>query len=255
MTSRILPSLLDHAARESGFDLPDGLADGWASYASTQAPLRIWLRAEEDGNATVALSMAAVSDRLAEDNLGVSASCELPVGASAVRRVRDRLALHRLLRRAFQWSIAPVAASPWGPTSEFLALPRTTEAERLVVQRVGQQLFRERLIDHWGGRCAVTGVAVPELLRASHIKPWAACASDEERLDLFNGLLLAANLDAVFDQGFVTFDDEGRVVFSSALLEDAARALAISPTMRLRAIDDRHRAYLVCHRRDIFRGL
>ena len=254
MAASIPSSLLEHAAVESGFDLAEGVADGWTSHASTHAPLRVWLRADEDGGATVALSMADVSERLAEDKLGASASCDLPRGAAAARRVADRLALHRLLRRACQRSNAPIASAPWGPASEFLALPRTTEAERLVVQRVGQQFFRERLMDHWGGRCAVTGVAVPELLRASHIKPWAACESDEERLDLFNGLLLAANLDAVFDQGFVTFDDEGRVVFSSALLEDAARALAISPAMRLRAIENRHRAYLVWHRRDVFRG-
>lgn len=255
MAASIPSSLLEHAAVESGFDLAEGVADGWTGHASTHAPLRVWLRADEDGGATAALSMIDVSGRLAEEEFGTSASVDLPPGAAAARRVSDRLALHRLLRRAFQLSNAPIASAPWGPAADFVALPRTTEAERLVVQRVGQQLFRERLMDQWGARCAVTGVAVQELLRASHIKPWASCESDEERLDPFNGLLLAANLDAVFDQGFVTFDDEGRVVLSSALLEDAARALAISPTMRLRAIEDRHRAYLVWHRRDVFRGL
>lgn len=62
-------------------------------------------------------------------------------------------------------------------------MPATTEAERLVVQRVGQNLFRQALLDFWHGQCAVTGLAVPELLRASHIKPWAQCATDNERLE------------------------------------------------------------------------
>lgn len=90
-------------------------------------------------------------------------------------------------------------------------LPRSTEAERVVVQRVGQNLFRSALLDYWQGRCCVTGLAVPELLRASHIKPWAACESDNERLDVFNGLLLAPHLDALFDGGWVSFADNGKL--------------------------------------------
>ena len=50
---------------------------------------------------------------------------------------------------------------------------RTTEAERLVVQRIGQNIFRAALMDYWGGRCPITGITDPELLRASHIVPWA----------------------------------------------------------------------------------
>lgn len=76
-------------------------------------------------------------------------------------------------------------------------LPKT--AERMVVQRIGQNLFREAPIDYWQGCCAVTGLDVLQLLRASHIKPWAVCASDEERLDVFNGLLLAPTLTRLFD--------------------------------------------------------
>jgi len=60
------------------------------------------------------------------------------------------------------------------------------------------------LLDLWEGRCAVTGLAVPELLRASHIKPWADCETDAERLDVYNGFLLAPHLDAAFDLGFIT---------------------------------------------------
>jgi putative restriction endonuclease len=47
-------------------------------------------------------------------------------------------------------------------------------------------------VDYWGGRCPISGVDQPELLRASHIKPWADCSTDAERLDVFNGVLLAA---------------------------------------------------------------
>jgi len=55
------------------------------------------------------------------------------------------------------------------------------------------------------------------LLRASHIKPWAACEADAERLDVFNGLLLAPHLDAAFDAGFFTIADDGTALVSEAL--------------------------------------
>ena len=47
-----------------------------------------------------------------------------------------------------------------------------TEVERLMRQRVGQQKFRAAMLDYWGGACAVTGLALSEVLRASHAKPW-----------------------------------------------------------------------------------
>lgn len=62
--------------------------------------------------------------------------------------------------------------------------PKSTEVERLVVQRVGQRIFRDSLISYWQGRCAATGLDVTPLLRASHIKPWAECENDSERLDV-----------------------------------------------------------------------
>ncbi|TIU99337.1 MAG: HNH endonuclease, partial [Mesorhizobium sp.] len=93
-------------------------------------------------------------------------------------------------------------------------LPRTTEAERLVVQRVGQDIFRKALLEYWQGRCPLTGITEPVLLRASHIVPWAECKSDAQRLDVHNGLLLSALWDAAFDGGLVSFSDNGTPLFS-----------------------------------------
>jgi len=130
-----------------------------------------------------------------------------------------------------------------------------TEREALVRQRVGQSLFRDALLDLWDGKCAVSGLDVPELLRASHAKPWAECASDAERLDPFNGLLLAPHLDALFDRGYVTFDKRGKAIWSAAMPEEACAALGLAgPTFVLRWIDPRHVSYLDYHRAHIFRG-
>ena len=75
-------------------------------------------------------------------------------------------------------------------TDELAQLPNAiigTEVERMVRQRVGQKKFRDAMLDYWGDACAVTGVQITELLRASHALPWAECKSDAERLDVFNG--------------------------------------------------------------------
>ena len=134
------------------------------------------------------------------------------------------------------------------------ALPKSTEAERLVVQRVGQNLFRAALLDYWQGRCCVTGLAVPELLRASHIKPWARCGSDEERLDVFNGLLLAPHLDALFDGGWLSFAEDGTALWSAALSPDARAVLGVSPAPLLHGLLAQHQSYLAFHRGNVFRG-
>lgn len=123
-----------------------------------------------------------------------------------------------------------------------------TEVERLVRQRVGQNKFRDAMLDYWGGACAVTGVAIPEMLRASHAKPWAECESDAERLDVFNGFLLSANLDALFDRFLISFDEQGVLVIAPALAGLDLLPLGIAPGMKLRWVNVQHQPYLALHR-------
>lgn len=123
-----------------------------------------------------------------------------------------------------------------------------TEVERLVRQRVGQERYRAALLTYWGGACAVTGVTVTEALRASHAKPWAECANDAERLDAFNGLLLVANLDALFDRFLISFDEAGCLLVNSRLPWDDLPRLGVDPGMKLRWLADEHRPYLQWHR-------
>jgi predicted restriction endonuclease len=131
---------------------------------------------------------------------------------------------------------------------------KTTEVECLVRQRVGQDTFRQALMDYWGGACAVTGVDMPEVLRASHAKPWAYCESDEERLDVFNGFLLSANLDALFDRGLITFDAGGRMVVSARIKPQQRLTLQLGDGLALRWLAPSHEAYLDWHREKLFAG-
>jgi putative restriction endonuclease len=66
-------------------------------------------------------------------------------------------------------------------------------------------------------RCCITGINVPSLLRASHIKPWSDFA--DCRLDPRNGLCLSSLHDAAFDSGLITLDEAFRVVLSKRLKE------------------------------------
>jgi hypothetical protein len=134
------------------------------------------------------------------------------------------------------------------------AMPKTTEAERLVVQRVGQGLFRGALLDYWQGRCCVTGLDIPALLRASHIRPWAQCDTDEQRLDVFNGLLLAPQFDALFDAGLMTVDDDGAVRLAEPMTPERRQQLGLTDQVFVRGLREEHRAYLQFHRTQVWQG-
>lgn len=133
------------------------------------------------------------------------------------------------------------------------AMPKTTEAERLVVQRVGQNLFRSALLDYWCGKCCITGLDVPELLRASHIRPWAHCETDEQRLDVFNGLLLAPHLDALFDAGLMTVTDAGTVLVCMSLSALQRQQLGLTGELVVKGLRPEHVLYLKFHRTVVWR--
>jgi len=123
-----------------------------------------------------------------------------------------------------------------------------TSKQAIIEARRGQGAFRDNLDQFWGGRCAVAGIARRELLRASHIKPWAS-SNHRERLDPFNGLLLSINYDAAFDVLLLTFNDDGAVALAPDFDRETAAALGINPDGRLSKIDVRHRNYLADHQR------
>jgi putative restriction endonuclease len=243
---------LEKAATDNGFDRGLAPEGDWLVFASTQCPLRVWLGVFGDAVFLAALSQHNVSRALGE--YGTPMVAPMPKGAAGGRAVPDVSALHRLLRRAFQLSKALPNELLHTFEKQVAALPKSTEAERLVVQRVGQGLFRDGLLELWEGRCAVTGLAVPALLRASHIKPWADCESDAERLDVHNGLLLAPHLDAAFDRGFITVQDDGSITVSAALNEEARAILCLEHPLRVHGVTEGHRSYLPWHRQRVFRG-
>jgi len=228
------------AASQNGFRRILGEEAGWAAFASTTA------------QGTIYLASAGASGPwyLAVEHLGIIQELNLPEanisGPGRARFAFEKLGtLYLALQRVYELGVS----LPDAPLREFerrvASLPRTTETERLVVQRIGQDVFRDSLIDYWQGRCPLTGISDRALLRASHIIPWAECETDAERLNVHNGLLLSALWDAAFDRALVTFDDEGRPEFSPKLGEVARAELRWRSPIPL---TDEHRRRLACQR-------
>ena len=98
-------------------------------------------------------------------------------------------------------------------------IPAGEYRDQIVKRRVGQYFFRMSVLSAYGNRCCVTGLKRPELLIASHIKPWKDSDAKTERTNPSNGLSLNALHDRAFDQGFITIDDHYRLINSQKINE------------------------------------
>ena len=91
------------------------------------------------------------------------------------------------------------------------------EKVREVKTRVNQDFFRKMILATYETKCCVTGLNIPEVLRASHIMGWTE--DKENRLNPANGLCLSATYDAAFDRNLISFDEDYRMILSPALKE------------------------------------
>ncbi|WP_294835727.1 HNH endonuclease [uncultured Eubacterium sp.] len=95
-------------------------------------------------------------------------------------------------------------------------IPNGYEKETLIKQRVHQQFFRQAVLASYNGACCITGLSNPELLVASHIKPWKDSTSNE-KTDPKNGLCLNSLHDKAFDRGFITISDKYEIIVSNKI--------------------------------------
>lgn len=92
------------------------------------------------------------------------------------------------------------------------------EVVREVKARIGQDFFRKMILSQYQSQCCVTGLNIPQVLRASHITSWAD--DKKNRLNPANGLCLSATYDAAFDRHLISFDDKYRMILSPSLKEN-----------------------------------
>jgi HNH endonuclease/EVE domain-containing protein len=130
-----------------------------------------------------------------------------------------------------------------------------TEKAALILARIGQDKFRSNLLSV-EKRCRVTGVDDSRLLRASHIKPWRCCDTNEERLDGENGLLLAPHIDHLFDRGYISFENDGLLLLSDAISREQLELLGlkVGSEINVGLFRPTQARYLAYHRANIFLG-
>ncbi|WP_247648220.1 HNH endonuclease [Pantoea sp. Acro-807] len=130
-----------------------------------------------------------------------------------------------------------------------VTLPETSK-EQLIEARLGQGKFRQQLIRMYS-KCIITGIDVEQLLRASHIKPWSK-SNNTERLDCYNGLLLSANMDTLFDKLLITFEDNGQIILSRKLKNtETMTSLGLDQNLQI-TLDPKSAEYMCWHRKAFF---
>lgn len=119
----------------------------------------------------------------------------------------------------------------------------------IINARVNQGIFRNLLLKRYS-RCCLCDVENQALLIASHIKPWAK-SEPKEKLDVENGFLMCPNHDKIFDKGYVTFDDDGKIIISDRLTKNDRELLNVDSRKYIELTED-NKKYLKFHRENVF---
>lgn len=243
----VLLSELRDAANEHGYRIGPEEAGGWIFFRSASAPGEIGLAAASDsGPFFLSLMLPGVARALDAQPVAPWAK-----GHAGAFMFATRDELHAGVQAVYRLSVS-LPNFPLEKYEKAVAGIGETEGERAQKFRIGQNIFRDALMEYWNGRCPLSGISSPDLLRASHMMPWSDCATDAQRLDVHNGLLLSALWDAAFDAGLVTFDQDGKALPSSHLDAAARAALNVDAIKHLSLLDG-HRIYLDYHRNVIWK--
>jgi putative restriction endonuclease len=195
---------------------------------SKYSPLR------ESGDGLQSVYLAEVPQPLADALIGL-------IG-QAYWDAYSTIAVLQTVHEPTDFEVAPaVDATLTGPTFR----------EQLVRARRGQGVFRANVLLREEA-CRVTGVSEPRHLKASHIKPWRD-ATDAERLDGANGLLLSPHIDHLFDEGYITFSSTQELVIVPEVRNKLLDAWGIDAGVRVGEFTGEQNAYLEYHRVNVFK--
>lgn len=177
---------------------------------------------------------------------------ELPLSAQIVMNKMNKLPESLIEQKILSWLSITSSEQELAdilPIQQDKSLDETMK-ERLVASRLGQGEFRKKCLKLFPA-CPITGISFQPLLRASHIKPWAACQNGHERLDPYNGIMLAAHIDTLFDQGWLSFSNNGHILISTELDFEVKTQLNLPENIP--PFSEQHHHYLKWHRENILR--
>ena len=135
--------------------------------------------------------------------------------------------------------------------SLLVVLITSTESEIKAKIRVRESKFREKLEPIWNHACPICGISLRDLLRASRAKPWKD-SSNEERLDSYNGILLCANHDSLYNKGYVSFNAKGNIFISEKIDEKDYDKFLLNVDVKI-PIEVEHKPYFNWHKKYIFK--
>jgi hypothetical protein len=228
------------AAADNGYRLIRESPGAWLRFASTTAPDDVFIAHSLSGPWLLSVQHSGVAREFR--------TSALPGPGVSTQVFPNLTELHRAIARTYQLSVSLPQLPLQSFEEQTAALPRETEAERVVIARVGQDIFRQALMEYWNGTCPLTGITDPALLRASHIVPWAECENDALRLNVYNGLLLSSLWDDTFDAGLVSFTANGTPIVSPSLSGRATSALRLDDAPVLHGLTPQHEELLRRHR-------
>jgi 5-methylcytosine-specific restriction protein A len=128
--------------------------------------------------------------------------------------------------------------------------PNVTERQGLITTRVGQGAYRKSILHRWEYKCAATGFNDSRILIASHIVPWKD-STDNERLDVDNGILLSPDFDALFDKHLISFENTGKIILSTDIEKLDLNSIGINGKEKVNDLSEGNKDYLNIHRSKI----
>ncbi len=169
---------------------------------------------------------------------------------SELKKIQKNLRINKIYYRVLHLLIEYVSDNQDTTSKDIIEIIKSDdqEKEKLILARIGQGQFRKELIDIWNG-CSISKYSDVSLLIASHIKPWCKC-DNHEKIDPGNGLLLLPNYDKLFDRGYISFDEDGKVIISKRLSKP--EIFGINNNMSIELTKDNKR-YMKYHREEVFK--
>ena len=149
------------------------------------------------------------------------------------------------------YSVSETARQDAALEAEISPIREGRDRLALIKSRVNQSAFRNYLFRRYK-HCCLCEVREPSLLVASHIKPWSQ-SNARERLDVDNGFLFCPNHDQLFDQGWITFDDSGKICLAKELCQKDRDSMHVDENMQI-TLREGNKAYLAYHCEKIFKG-